>query len=218
MRRREFIAGIGGAAAWSLAAGAQQPALPVVGFVTARSADASVDAQAAFRKGLGETGYSEGRNVTVEYHWLEGQFDRLRALMDDLVRRRVAVIATPNNTLITAAAKAATPTIPIVFSVGLDPVKTGLVASFARPGRNATGINYFALELTAKRLGLLHTLAPKATRVAILVNPANGPSAEATLRSVEDACPLHGAANQGPQRQHKRRDRCGLCEARARTR
>jgi putative ABC transport system substrate-binding protein len=187
MRRREFIAGIGGAAAWSLAAGAQQPALPVVGFVTARSADASVDAQAAFRKGLGETGYSEGRNVTVEYHWLEGQFDRLRALMDDLVRRRVAVIATPNNTLITAAAKAATPTIPIVFSVGLDPVKTGLVASFARPGRNATGINYFALELTAKRLGLLHTLAPKATRVAILVNPANGPSAEATLRSVEDA-------------------------------
>jgi putative tryptophan/tyrosine transport system substrate-binding protein len=187
MRRREFIAGIGGAAAWSLAARAQQPALPVVGFVSSRSADASADAQVAFRKGLGETGYSEGRNVTVEYHWLEGQFDRLRALMDDLVRRRVAVIATPNNTLITAAAKAATPTIPIVFSVGLDPVKIGLVASFARPGRNATGINYFALELTAKRLGLLHALAPKATRVAILVNPANSPSAEATLRSVEDA-------------------------------
>jgi putative ABC transport system substrate-binding protein len=187
MRRREFIAGIGGAAAWSLAAGAQQRPLPVVGFVTARSADASVDAQAAFRKGLRETGYVEGRNVTVEYHWLEGQFDRLPALMDDLVRRRVAVIATPNNTLITATAKAATPTIPIVFSVGVDPVKTGLVASFARPGGNATGINYFALELTAKRLGLLHALAPKATRVAILVNPANGPSADVTLRSVEDA-------------------------------
>ncbi len=187
MRRREFIAGIGGVAAWSLAAAAEQPALPVVGFVTARSADASVDAQAAFRKGLRETGYAEDRNVTVEYHWLEGHFDRLPAVMADLVRRRVAVIATPNNTLITTTAKAATPTIPIVFSVGIDPVKTGLVASFARPGGNATGINYFALELTAKRLGLLHALAPKATRVAILVNPANGPSAEATLRSVEDA-------------------------------
>ena len=187
MRRREFIAGIGGAAIWSLAAGAQQRALPVVGFVTARSADASVDAQAAFRKGLRETGYVEGRNVTVEYHWLEGRFDQLPALMDDLVRRRVAVIATPNNTLITTTAKAATTTIPIVFSVGIDPVKTGLVASFARPGGNATGVNYFALELTAKRLGLLHALAPKATRVAILINPANGPSADVTLRSVEDA-------------------------------
>jgi putative ABC transport system substrate-binding protein len=187
MRWREFIAGIGGAAVWSLAAAAQQPALPVVGFVTARSADASVDAQTAFRKGLRETGYAEGRNVTVEYHWLEGHFDRLPAVMADLVRRRVAVIATPNNTLITTTAKAATPTIPIVFSVGIDPVKTGLVASFARPGGNATGINYFALELTAKRLGLLRALAPKATRVAILVNPANGPSAEATKRSVEDA-------------------------------
>jgi putative tryptophan/tyrosine transport system substrate-binding protein len=187
MRRREFIAGIGGAAIWSLAAGSEQPALPVVGFVTARSANASVDAQTAFRKGLRETGYAEGQNVTVEYHWLEGQFDRLRAVMDDLVRRRVAVIATPNNTLITTTAKAATPTIPIVFSVGIDPVKTGLVASFARPGGNATGINYFALELTAKRLGLLRALTPTATRVAILVNPANGPSADATLRSVEDA-------------------------------
>ncbi len=187
MRRREFIAGIGGAAVWSLAARAQQRALPVVGFVTARSADASVDAQAAFRKGLRETGYVEGRNVTVEYHWLEGRFDRLPALMDDLVRRRVAVIATPNNTLITTTAKAATTTIPIVFSVGLDPVKAGLVASFARPDGNATGIHYFALELTAKRLGLLHALAPKATRVAILINPANGPSADVTLRSVEDA-------------------------------
>jgi putative ABC transport system substrate-binding protein len=187
MRRREFIAGIGGAAMWWLAAGAQQPALPVVGFVSARSAGTSADAQAAFRKGLSETGYSEGRNVTVEYHWLEGQFDRLRALMDDLVRRRVAVIVTPNNTLITTTAKAATPTIPIIFSVGTDPVKTGLVASFARPGGNATGINYFALELSAKRLGLLHALAPSATRVAILVNPANGPSAEVTKRSVEDA-------------------------------
>jgi putative ABC transport system substrate-binding protein len=188
MRWREFIAGILGAAAGAFAAGAQQPALPVVGFVTARSAEASVYAVAAFRKGLGETGYVEGRNVTVEYHWLEGQFDRLPALMADLVSRRVAVIATPNNTLIATTAKAATAAIPIplVFSVGIDPVKTGLVASFARPGGNATGIHYFALELTAKRLALLNALAPR-IRVAILVNPANGPSADATVRSVEDA-------------------------------
>jgi putative tryptophan/tyrosine transport system substrate-binding protein len=157
MRRREFIAGIGGAAAWPLAAWAQQPGLPRVGFVTARSAAASERAVASFRKGLRETGYVEERNVTVEYHWLDGQFDRLPALMADLVHRRVAVIATPNNTLITTTAKAATATIPIpiVFSVGIDPVKTGLVASFARPGGNATGIHYFAVELTAKRLGLL---------------------------------------------------------------
>ncbi len=187
MQRREFIAVIGGAAAWPLAAAAQQLALPVVAFVANRSADASVYAVAAFRKGLGETGYAEGRNVTVEYHWLEGQFDQLPTLMADLIRRRVAVIATPNNTLVATTAKAATATIPIVFSVGTDPVKTGLVASFARPGGNATGINYFALEVLAKRLGLLHALAPKAARVAILVNPANGPSADLTVRSVQVA-------------------------------
>ena len=186
MRRREFITGIGGAAAWSLAAAAQQPR-PVVAFVTARSAAASERAVAAFHKGLRETGYVEDRNVIVEYHWLDGQFDQLPALMADLVRRRVAVIASPNNTLITIMAKAKTATIPIVFSVGIDPVKTGLVASFTRPAGNATGIHYFALELTAKRLGLLRALAPKATRVAILVNPANGPSADETLRSVGDA-------------------------------
>jgi putative ABC transport system substrate-binding protein len=185
IRRREFIAGIGGAAAWSLAAAAQQP--PLVGFVTARSAAASERAVAAFRKGLRENSYVEDRNVTVEYHWLDGQFDRLPALMANLVRRGVAVIASPNNTLITTTAKAKTATIPIVFSVGIDPVKTGLVASFARPGGNATGIHYFALGLTAKRLGLLRALAPKATRVAILVNLAKGPSADETLRSVGDA-------------------------------
>jgi putative tryptophan/tyrosine transport system substrate-binding protein len=187
MRRREFIAGIGGVAVWPLAAVAQQPALPVVGFVTARSAAGSERAVAAFRKGLRETDRVEDRNVAVEYHWLDGQFDRLPAVMADVVRRSVAVIATPNNTLITTTAKAATAKIPIVFSVGLDPVKTGLVASFARPGGNATGIHYFALELTAKRLELLRALAPNATRVAILVNPANAPSADETLRSVGDA-------------------------------
>jgi putative tryptophan/tyrosine transport system substrate-binding protein len=182
MRRREFIAGIGGMA-WPLAAAAQQP-LPVVAFVTARAA--SERAAAAFGNGLRETGYVQDRNVIVEYHWLDGQFDRLPALMADLVRRRVAVIATPNNTLISTAAKAATATIPIVFSVGIDPVKTGLVASFARPGGNVTGIHYFALELTAKRLALLHALAPERARVGILVNPADGPSADETLRSVAD--------------------------------
>jgi putative tryptophan/tyrosine transport system substrate-binding protein len=194
MRRREFIAGIGGAAAWPLAAWAQQPGLPVVGFVTSRSAAASERAMTAFRTGLRETGYVQDGNVTVEYYWLDGQFDRLPAVMTDLVRRRVAVIATPNNTLITTTAKAATAKtpIPIVFSVGIDPVKTGLVASFARPGGNVTGIHYFALELTAKRLGLLRALAPKATRVVILVNPANGPSADETLRSVGDTARLIG--------------------------
>src|SRR5258708_15025764 len=185
MRRREFIGGIGGAAAWPFAAAAQQPALPVVGFVSSRSAPASERPTAAFRKGLGETGYVEGRNLTGAYQWTEGQFDLLQALRNDLVRRRVAVITTPNSTIISTAAKATTATIPIVFSVGLDPVKTGLVASFARPSGNATGIYYFASELTAKRLIVLHAMAPRA-RVAILVNPANGPSADATLQGVEE--------------------------------
>jgi putative ABC transport system substrate-binding protein len=186
VKRREFIAGLSSAAAWPLAARAQQPAMPVVGFVTLGSADVAAGPVAAFRKGLGETGYVEGQNVTVEYHYLEGQFDRLPALMADLVRRRVAVIATFGGEP-TLAAKTATATVPIVFGVGQDPVKLGLVASLARPGGNATGVNFFNAELPAKRLGLLHELVPKAVRVAVLVNPANVTVAETTLRDVQEA-------------------------------
>jgi putative tryptophan/tyrosine transport system substrate-binding protein len=190
--RREFIAGLGSAAAWPLAARAQQPTLPVIGFVNSGSAETSAGNVAAFRKGLGETGYVEGQNVTVEYHYLEGQFDRLRALMADLVRRRVAVIATPGANAASIAAKAATATIPIVFGASDDPVKDGLVASLARPGGNATGTNGFAVELVAKRLALLHELVPKAVRVAVLLNPANGTTAETTLRDVQEAARVIG--------------------------
>lgn len=194
MRRRDFISGLGGAVAWPLASVAQQSALPVVGFINFSAADSPGIANllAAFRTGLGNTGYVEGQNVTVEYHWLEGQVDSLPALIGDFVRRRVAVIAPVGTPAAALVAKAATATIPIIFGVGDDPVKLGLVASLARPGGNATGVNFFAQEVTAKRLELLHRLVPKAVRVAVLFNPTNTPVTETTLRDVQEAARVIG--------------------------
>jgi len=177
MRRRAFIAGLGSAAAWPLAARTQQRVLPVIGFVNSAAYDLDAPQVAAFRNGLGETGYFEGQNVTIEYIWLGGEYDRLPALMADLVRRRVSLIAA-GGISVAQAAKDATTTIPIVFQTGGDPVETGLVASVSRPGGNVTGVTTLNLELGPKRLELLHELVPTATIIAYLDNPNNTAGAE----------------------------------------
>jgi ABC-type uncharacterized transport system substrate-binding protein len=188
IRRREVIRVLVGAAvAWPISAHAQQPAMPVIGLLSTEAPDLRADRVRAFRQGLSETGYVEGRNVSIEYRWADGQNDRLPALAADLVRRQVTVVATPGSTLGALAAKAATTTIPIVFSTGADPVAVGLVPSLSRPGGNVTGVTTLNVETTPKRMELLHELVPAATIMALLVNPTNAALAEPTTRDLRAA-------------------------------
>jgi len=192
MNRREFITLLGGVAfGWPLAARAQQPAMPVMGFLNSQSPEGYTERLRGFRQGLKETGYVERENVMIEYRWAENQMDRLPELAADLVHRPAAMIVA-TNTAAAIAAKAATTTIPIAFMTAEDPVRLGLVASLARPAGNLTGINFFTGELAAKRLEMLRELVPAATRVAVLVNPTQAAPTESTLRSVEAAARAMG--------------------------
>ena len=193
MRRRTFITLLGGAAAeWPIAARAQQSAVPVIGFLNSQSPDGFTERLRGFHKGLKETGFVEGENVAIEYRWAENQMGRLPTLAADLVRRKVAVIVASGGSSSASVTQAATTTIPIVFLVSEDPVRLGLVASLARPGGNATGINFFNAELAAKRLELLRELIPAITRVGVLVNPTNARAAETAVRDVEPAARAMG--------------------------
>src|SRR5262245_34546164 len=190
--RRELLAALGGAAAtWPIAARAQQPGMPVIGWLGAESPEAENFRVVPFRQALKEAGYVEGQNLAIEYRFAEGQYDRLPALAADLVRRQVSAIAVA-GVVAAVAAKAATATTPIVFQIGDDPVQLGLVTSLGRPGGNITGVTSLNVEVTPKRLRLLHELVPKAARVAALVNPANTTATDSALRDLHDAAPIIG--------------------------
>jgi putative tryptophan/tyrosine transport system substrate-binding protein len=191
MRRRDFIAFLGGAAAaWPLATRAQQPAMPTIGFLNSASPEGYAPYAIAFRQGLKEAGYVDGQNVTIEYRWAEGRYEQLPTQAADLVRRQVSVIAATSTPAILVA-KAATSTIPIVFTTGANPVELGVVASLNRPGGNATGVNFFTAEMGSKQAGLLHELIPAATHVGLLVNP-NYPATDAMMRDATTAASAIG--------------------------